>query len=122
MKVAPDEAGFTLIEMLVALAVFSIAALALMRLDSFALASTADLDSRSMAMLVVRNEAALAASSPVAIVRGSTSSTVVNGGRRFQVRRTVTPTADQRLVRIDFVAFDQESGARAAATMVKRVA
>lgn len=115
------EDGFTLIEMLVALSVFSIAALALVRLDSFALATTADLDSRSMAMLVVRNEAALAATDPGPIVRGSTTSRVTNGGRQFEVRRTVIPTADQRLVRIDLVALEQASGARAAMTMVKRV-
>ncbi len=38
------EAGFTLIEMLVALAVFSLAALALLRLDGFAIATAVDLD------------------------------------------------------------------------------
>jgi general secretion pathway protein I len=122
VKVAASEAGFTLIEMLVALAVFSIAVLALVRLDGFALATAADLDSRAMAMLVVRNEAALAASDRGAIVRGSTASSVTNGGRQFEVRRTVTPTADQRLVRIDLLALEQASGARAAMTIVKRVA
>lgn len=118
---SPPQTGFTLIEMLVALSVFSIAALALMRLNGFALATTADLDSRGMAMLVVRNEAVLAATDPGPIVRGSTTSTVTNGGRRFELRGTVTPTADQRLVRIDLEAVEPATGARAATTMVKRV-
>lgn len=121
MQPPPSQAGFTLIEMLVALSVFSIAALALVRLDSFALATTADLDSRGMAMLVVRNEAVLAATDPGPIVRGTTTSSVTNGGRLFEVRKTVTPTADQRLVRIDLEAVEQDSGARAATVMVKRV-
>jgi general secretion pathway protein I len=115
------EAGFTLIEMLVALSVFAIAALALMRLDGFALATAADLDARAMANLVLRNEAALAATDPGPIVRGTTQSTVTNGGRNFTVRKTVSPTDDQRLVRIDLVAQERGSGTRSAMTMVKRV-
>lgn len=116
------ESGFTLVEMLVALAVFAIAALALMRLDGYAIGTTAALDARSMAILVVRNEAALAATDPGPIVRGSTETNVVNGGRSFIVRKTVTPTDDQRLVRVDLVATEQGSGASSAMTMVKRVA
>jgi general secretion pathway protein I len=115
------EAGFTLIEMLVALSVFAIAALALVRLDGFALSTAADLDARAMANLVVRNEAALAATDPGPIVRGTTQTNVTNGGRNFVVRRTITPTDDQRLVRIDLDAREQGSGARAMMTMVKRV-
>lgn len=121
MKISPSETGFTLLEMLVALSVFAIAALALARLDSFAIATAASLDERSMAILVARNEAALAATDPGPVVRGSTASSVTNGGRRFQVRRTVTPTDDRRLVRIDIVALEQGSGTRSAMTLVKRV-
>ena len=116
-----SETGFTLIEMLVALAVFSIAALALLRLDGYAIGTAADLDARSMAGLVVRNEAALAATDPGPIVRGSTMRSVSNGGRNFTVRRTVTPTDDRRLVRIDLLVMEQGSTGRAAMTIVKRV-
>lgn len=122
MNASTKEAGFTLVELLVALSVFSIAALALMRLDTFAITTTSGLDSRGMAMLVVRNEAARAASDRGTIVRGSTTTSVTNGGRTFAVRRTVVPTDDQRLVRIDILAMEPASGARAAMTMVKRVA
>lgn len=121
MKGPPSQSGFTLLEMLVALSVFSIAALALARLDTFAVATAANLDARAMATLVVRNEAAVAATDPGPVVRGSSASSVTNGGRTFEVRRTVTPTDDQRLVRIDMVAFERGSGARAAMTLVKRV-
>lgn len=121
IRMASQERGFTLIEMLVALAVFSIAALALIRLSGYAITTTADLDARSIANLVVRNEAALAATDPGPIVRGPTTTTVTNAGRSFVVRRTVTPTADQRLVRIDLFAVEQGSVTRAGMTMVKRV-
>jgi general secretion pathway protein I len=116
-----DEAGFTLIEMLVALSVFSIAALSMLRLDGYAVATAADIDARIMAGLVVHNEAALAATDPGPVVRGRTTSSVTNGGRRYALQRTVTPTADGRLVRIDLVAIEQGSTGRATLTMVKRV-
>ncbi|MBA2467017.1 MAG: type II secretion system minor pseudopilin GspI [Sphingomonas sp.] len=122
MSACNSEEGFTLIEMLVALAVFSIAALALLRLDGFAVATTADIDARIMAGLVVQNEAALAATDPGPLVRGTTVSDVGNGGRRYAVQRIVTPTADARLVRTDLVAIEQgDSGGRAMLTMIKRV-
>ena len=117
-----DEAGFTLIEMLVALAVFSIAALALLRLDGFALSTTADLDTRALARIVVENEAALALTDPPPVLRGSSQRVVQNGGYRFNVIRNVTPTADMRLVRIDLVAVAEDSGRRAGLTVIKRVA
>ncbi|MEA1072875.1 type II secretion system minor pseudopilin GspI [Sphingomonas sp. LY160] len=122
MRRVSSESGFTLIEMLVALSVFAIAALALLRLDGFAVATTADLDARLVADLVVQNEAALAQTDVGPIVRGATTRPVTNAGRAFVVTRTVTPTADQRLVRIDLLAIEQGGRGRAALTMVKRVA
>lgn len=121
IRAPASEAGFTLLEMMVALSVLSIAALALLRLDGFAVATAADLDSRLLADVVVQNEAVLASTDTGAIVRGTTTSSVVNGGRRFSVRRTVTPTADARLVRIDLLALDTGSTGRAALTIVRRV-
>ncbi len=115
------QSGFTLIEMLVALSVFAIAALALLRLDGFAIATTADLDSRLIAQIVVQNEAALVATDAGTIVRGASSRAVANGGRAFAVRRTVSPTDDPRLVRVDVIAVEQGGKARAAMTFVKRV-
>lgn len=122
MAMRAREQGFTLIELLVALSVFAIAALALLRLDGYAVATTADLDARSMAEVVARNEIALAATDAGPVVRGSTQSTVTNGGRQFLVRRIVTPTADRRLVRVDIVVVESGGTARAMLTTVKRVA
>jgi general secretion pathway protein I len=121
MRGGPREAGFTLIELLVALSVFAIAALALLRLDGFAVATAADLDARAAVTLVAENEVALAVTDPGPIVRGRTTSSVSNAGRQFTVIRNISPTADQRLVRIDVVAVENGTPNRAILTTVKRV-
>src|SRR3546814_4644313 len=54
-KARGEEQGFTLLEMLVALAVFSLAALALVRLQGVTLHTAADLDSKAMGQIVARN-------------------------------------------------------------------
>lgn len=93
--------GFTLLEMLVALAVFSIAALALLRLDAVAVATATDLKAREGAMLVAENEAARITTDPAAPPLGTASRRVGNGGQSFIVGQSVTPTPDQRLLRVD---------------------
>jgi general secretion pathway protein I len=116
-----SERGFTLIEMLVALAVFSIAALALMRLDIYSVAQASALSDARLASLVVQNEQALALTDPQLTV-GETRSQVSNGGATFEVVRRVTPTADARLVRIDVAAAQRSGRGRSVITFVKRVA
>lgn len=118
--VGKQEQGFTLVEMLVALAVFSIAALALMRLDIYAISQTSAIADARLADLVARNEAALAATDPSLTV-GESRSIVTNGGSAFDVVRRVTPTADKRLVRVDIAAVQQSGRGRAVLTLVKRV-
>lgn len=120
MRGKRQERGFTLIEMLVALAVFSIAALALMRLDIYAVAQTAAISEARLADIIVRNEAALATTDP-SLTIGESRSTVTNGGARFDVVRRVTPTDDRRLVRVDIAAVQQGGRGRAVLTLVKRV-
>lgn len=115
------QSGFTLIEMLVALSVFSIAALALLRLDGFAVATTADLSSRSLADLVASNEAAFLASEPAAVVLGRSRKAVTNAGRRFDVDTNIFATADPRLVRVEIMVAEQGSTGRSTLTTVKRV-
>lgn len=121
MTSGPRESGFTLIEVLVALSVFAIAALALIRLDGYAIATVADLDARAAAALVAENEAALAASDPGPVVRGPMTTAVANAGRRFTVVRNSSPTADQRLMRIDVAVIEAGTPNRALLTIVKRV-
>jgi general secretion pathway protein I len=113
--------GFTLLELLVALAVFSIAGLALLRLDAVAVSTAADLQAREGAMLVAENEAALLASDPAPPPLGESSRTVVNGGRSFAVRQLVSPTPDPRLARVDLFVTPADGRGSVGLTLVRRV-
>lgn len=115
------ETGFTLIEMLVALAVFSLAALALMRLEGATLSSTADLDEKLVAQIVARNVAVETLTDPTAPALGKTSGEEVNGGRRWRWQRQTTRPGDQRVVRIDIAVLDTAGRNQAALTIVRQV-
>ena len=113
--------GFTLIEMLVALSVFSIAALALLRIDAYAVGTASNLRENGMARLVASNEAALIASSPAAPNRGSETKTVVNGGQQFAVITQTDPTDDARFLTVVITVRPLPSGPSQRLVTVKRV-
>lgn len=113
----PSEQGFTLLEMLVALAVLSIAALALVRLDAFTVRGAADLNDDALAGIVAANAAATIASDPAPPATGGASETVSNAGRTWRVTRNVRRTADPELLRIDITASG--GGGRATLTIIR---
>ncbi len=102
-----QDRGFTLIEMLVALAVFSLAALALLRLQGATLRNAADIETRTLGQIVANNIAVGAVSDPVAPPLGAQSGVVMNGGRNWRWTRVTARTADARIVRIDIVVSDE---------------
>ena len=95
--------GFTLLEVMVALAVFSLAALSLMKLQAFAVRSGVDIEGHEMAWQVARNRAAELLSDPAPPTFGTTNGTETNAGRNFTWQQDVKRTDDRRIIRIDVV-------------------
>ena len=96
-----SEAGFTLLEILVALAVFSLAALALIRLQGITVRTTADLDGKAMSRIVANNLMVELQTDLTPPAIGKAEGDVENGGRRWHWTRTVAKADDARLTRID---------------------
>ena len=111
--------GFTLIEMMVALAVFSLAALALIRLEGATIRTAGILDSTVLAQIVARNVAVEALTDPQPPVRGLSTGVEQNGGRSWTWRRVATPVGDQGVVRIDVSVSDVEGTSLGHLTIVR---
>ena len=113
------EHGFTLIEILVALAVFSLAALALLRLETASVRGVAVLDRTLVANMVARNVALDAVTDGRTPTLGPSGGTDANGGQVWRWTRTVTPTGDPRIVRIDVAVSGPTGQVLGRATMVR---
>lgn len=100
------QRGFTLIEMMVALAVFSLAALALIRLEGATIKSAATLDGTMMAQIVARNVAVETLTDAQPPVTGESRGTEDNGGRQWSWVRQARPVGDQGAMRIDVSVSD----------------
>lgn len=105
-----ERSGFTLIEMLVALAVFSLAAMALLNLSGESTRSAQRIETRTLGGMVAENVAVEAAVAP-ALAEGERSGASDLGGRRWMWSRSVTATADPELLRIDVRVRDDEGQA-----------
>lgn len=103
--------GFTLLELLVALAVFAIAALALLQMEGASISRTADLDQRLLREIVAQNMAAEILTDPAPPALGTASGTIENAGRRFQWTRTVAMRADYGVLGITLSVRETTPGA-----------
>jgi general secretion pathway protein I len=99
LKPAPN--GFTLLEIMVALAIFSLAALAMVRLQGYSVRSTANLGDSSMAWQVARNVAVEILSNPAPPTLGETGGEELNGGQNWRWTANTSKTDDARLVKVD---------------------
>ncbi len=102
------EHGFTLIEMLVALAIFSLAALALLRLEGATVSTTARLQDQALAQIVARNIAVETLTDPVPPAFGTAGGEVMNGGRSWRWARRTARSPESRIQQIEIkVASDR---------------
>lgn len=116
--VEPRQAsGFTLIEMMVALGVFSLAGLALVRLEGATIRSAAILDSTMVAQMVARNIAVEAMTDARSPTSGGGSET--NGGRTWRWQRLAAPIGDQGAIRIDVSVTDAQGSTLGRLTVIR---
>jgi general secretion pathway protein I len=112
------ERGFTLVEILVALAIVAVALAAGMR----ALAQSADgattLKTRTLARWVAQNRLAVAQLSDPAPASGTGSGEAVQAGSRFLWRETVTGTPNPAFRKIDIVVSEPSAPDYALAHLV----
>ena len=112
--------GFTLLEVMVALAIFALAALSLMKLQSFTLANAAEVEGKAMAQLTLQNQLTEMLSNPAPLAAGTTEGQVQNGGQNWQWRAVVSPSAEPGVLRIDLSVEAQNGGAGRAAMIATR--
>jgi general secretion pathway protein I len=120
MRTDTADAGFTLIEVLVALAIFSLAALAMLRLQGAAMGTTARLDEKAVAAIVARNQAIAVTLQQQALPLGSSSGEETNAGRRWRWTQSVTRGTDPRLQQIEIKVAGQEGDTAASLFVVRR--
>ena len=113
------ERGFTLVEMMVALAVFSLAALALIRLEGATIRGASILDSTLTAQMVARNVAIEAMTDARTPTIGIAKGVEQNGGRAWNWTRETRPTGDSRIVRIDVEVMDTAGSRKGHLTVVR---
>lgn len=103
--------GFSLIEMLVAMAVFALAAMALLNLSGESVRSAARVQDRTLGGIVADN---VAAEAVLGLGDGAEEGRVSLAGREWRWRRSVAATeiADMRRVEVRVVAEENEEAAR----------
>jgi general secretion pathway protein I len=113
------ERGFTLIEVMVALAVFSLAVMALVRLEGATIRGAGVLDRTMLAQTVARNVAIETLTDPRPPVPGQSRGAEANGGATWRWVRTVTPTGGESIYRIDVAVADPSGQVLGRLTMVR---
>jgi len=101
------ERGFTLIELMVALAVFSLVALTLLKLQGAIVRNSGVIGDQAVGQIVAHNLAVQTLTDPRAPAIGEEQGSEVNAGRTWRWVRDTSSTADPKLVRIDIAVLDQ---------------
>jgi general secretion pathway protein I len=103
------DRGFTLLEMLVALAVLSLAVLALLRLAGENARTEAVVEARALALVVAENRAIDALTSLLPPALGQTAGAEEQGSRLWRWTRSVRATDDPDILRVDIAVAPRDS-------------
>jgi general secretion pathway protein I len=114
------EQGFTLIEVLVALSIFSLAVLALMNVAGQNTRTAGLVDTRVLAEVVAENRAVEALTTATPPPVGEASGAEAAGGRLWRWTRKVTTTSDPAILRVDLAVTPEGAKTRAASLTVFR--
>lgn len=109
----PDEGGFTLIEMLVALSILGLTGLALLRLTGATAINSAVVEEQALAQIVARNIAVETLSEPAPPALGESGGDIANAGRRWRWTRRTARSPEARIQQIEI----RVAGPRAAAAL-----
>jgi general secretion pathway protein I len=101
---APGDAGFTLVEGLVALAVFALAGIGLVQLQTYSVATLNRVEARALAGIVVQNVLVEAIASEQTPELGAIAGETELGAHRWRWRRIVERTADDGVLRVTVTA------------------
>ena len=112
MSARAREEGFTLLEMLVALAIFSMAALALLRLSGATATNSAGIEEHAFAQIVARNIAAETLTDPSPPAFGQAGGEVVNANRRWRWTRVTARSPEARIQQIEITVTGERASAR----------
>lgn len=104
------ERGFTLLEVLVALAILAIGVLAAMRATAMVTQAAGDLRDRQLANWVAQNRLAEIRAQGVFPAIGNGEGKAVQGGQAFRWRQEVSTTPNPLFRRVDVRVFAESGG------------
>lgn len=119
--VSRREAGFTLVELMVALAVFSLVALTLLKLQGTVVRNSGEIAARATGQIVAHNLAVEIMTDPRAPSLGTEQGTTDNGGQSWRWVRQTKATADPTLVRVDLAVTNALGQPAAALTLARPI-